>query len=231
MQTELLQLYSLVEMEASASASRNSPPGGRAGSHVYSDSRSDLNSFLFFLIYAFEVCKILFFIALNHLINEGASNHLFWKNQSSYWNLNANCHWLSLLTHEHLHVCFGVCAYLLFSKWYNNLNQEMYFLIKYLNCHGWYVCRTTTSMEQFNQQWMVSCIGQSRMHPRTFNILCFTHWSHIIHYLFNTVLYYEMGKVKRPPMMRRRPDPCSTRLGVMAALFCQDTQNSAGLLA
>lgn len=38
LQTELLQLYSLAEMEAPASASKNSPPGGRAGCHVYSDS-------------------------------------------------------------------------------------------------------------------------------------------------------------------------------------------------
>lgn len=46
LQTELLQLYSRVEMEAPASAATSSPPGGRADSHVYADSRLDLKSAL-----------------------------------------------------------------------------------------------------------------------------------------------------------------------------------------
>lgn len=50
LQTELLQLYSRVEMEAPASAATSSPPGGRADSHVYADSRSDLKSFLCFFL-------------------------------------------------------------------------------------------------------------------------------------------------------------------------------------
>uniref|UniRef100_A0A8C4GPA1 TSC complex subunit 1b n=1 Tax=Dicentrarchus labrax TaxID=13489 RepID=A0A8C4GPA1_DICLA len=41
LQTELLQLYSRVEMEAPASTATSSPPGGRADPHTLADSRSD----------------------------------------------------------------------------------------------------------------------------------------------------------------------------------------------
>ncbi len=40
LQTELLQLYSRVEMEAPASTATTSPPGGRADPHTRADSRS-----------------------------------------------------------------------------------------------------------------------------------------------------------------------------------------------
>uniref|UniRef100_A0A4W6FBN2 TSC complex subunit 1b n=1 Tax=Lates calcarifer TaxID=8187 RepID=A0A4W6FBN2_LATCA len=40
LQTELLQLYSRVEMEAPASTATSSPPGGRADPHTLADSRS-----------------------------------------------------------------------------------------------------------------------------------------------------------------------------------------------
>lgn len=40
LQTELLQLYSRVEMEAPASTATSSPPGGRADPHTRADSRS-----------------------------------------------------------------------------------------------------------------------------------------------------------------------------------------------
>lgn len=40
LQTELLQLYSRVEMEAPASNATSSPPGGRADQHTRADSRS-----------------------------------------------------------------------------------------------------------------------------------------------------------------------------------------------
>lgn len=52
LQTELLQLYSRVEMEAPASTATGSPPGGRADLHVYAESRLDLK-FLFFLFFCF----------------------------------------------------------------------------------------------------------------------------------------------------------------------------------
>lgn len=42
LQTELLQLYSRVEMETPASTAAGSPPGGRADPHIHADSRSDL---------------------------------------------------------------------------------------------------------------------------------------------------------------------------------------------
>lgn len=41
LQTELLQLYSRVEMEAPTSTATGSPPEGRAGPHGLLDSRSD----------------------------------------------------------------------------------------------------------------------------------------------------------------------------------------------
>uniref|UniRef100_A0A4W6FEG0 TSC complex subunit 1b n=1 Tax=Lates calcarifer TaxID=8187 RepID=A0A4W6FEG0_LATCA len=44
LQTELLQLYSRVEMEAPASTATSSPPGGRADPHTLADSRSGWGS-------------------------------------------------------------------------------------------------------------------------------------------------------------------------------------------
>lgn len=51
LQTELLQLYSRVEMEAPSSTATGSPQGGRADPHKRADSRSNFMPLLLFLVY------------------------------------------------------------------------------------------------------------------------------------------------------------------------------------
>lgn len=59
LQTELLQLYSRVEMEAPASTAASSPPGGRADPHT-----SDSRSLLIFLLLALYECFIIFLFTI-----------------------------------------------------------------------------------------------------------------------------------------------------------------------